>query len=72
MPDLIEQAKATIEARNAEASKVASAINIKELVKTDPTLVAKAEEKAAKAKAGQLSATQAGKVKTRAKAQPTA
>lgn len=65
MPDLIETAKANIEARNAVP--VSTAINLKGLIKESPALVAKAE--ARKSKAGTLSAKQAGKVKTRAKGQ---
>lgn len=65
MPELVETAKANIEARNAVP--VSKAINIKGLIKESPALVAKAE--ARKSKAGTLSAKQAGKVKTRAKGQ---
>jgi len=63
MPDLIETAKANIEARNAVP--VAKAIDLKGLIKTSPELVAKAEAK--KAKAGTLSKTQAGRVAKRTK-----
>lgn len=62
MPDLIETAKANIEARNAVP--VSTAINVKS-IKVSADLVAKAD--ARKAKGGTLSAKQAGKVKTRAK-----
>lgn len=73
MPDLIEQAKATIAARQQEADKVKSAINISELVKANPALVAKAEaKKAAAKKDAPISAKQAGKVQTRAKGQGAA
>lgn len=60
-PELLEQAKANIEAR--QQIKVGDKLNVKSLVKENPKLVAKAEAK----KAGTLSATQAGKVKTRAR-----
>lgn len=69
MPDLIEQAQQTIAARQSEADKVKSAINITELVKANPALVAKAEAKKAKDKAGTISAKQAGQVQTRKKGQ---
>lgn len=62
MPELVETAKANIDARNAVP--VATAINVKS-IKTSAKKVAAAEAK----KAGTLSAKQAGKVKTRAKGQ---
>lgn len=65
-PELLEQAKANIEAR--QQIKVGDKLNVKSLVKENPKLVAKAEAK----KAGTLSATQAGKVKTRARPQANA
>ena len=65
-PELLEQAKANIEARSAVS--VGEKINVKALVKESPTLKAKADAK----KAGTLSATQAGKVKTRARPQANA
>lgn len=61
-PELFEQAKANIEAR--AAVKVGAKLDIKSLVKESPKLVEKAN---ARKKAGTLSATQAGKVKTRSK-----
>ena len=68
MPEIYEQAKATIEAR--KAMPVPSKVGVKG-IKISEKLVEKAEAK--KAKAGTLSAKQAGKVKTRAKgAQATA
>ena len=65
MPDLIETAKANLEARSKVA--VGEKINVKALIKESPTLVAKAE--ARKAKSGTISAKQAGKVKVRSKGQ---
>lgn len=65
-PELIEQAKANIEAR--ATVDVGAKLNVKSLVKENPKLVAKAEAK----KAGTLSATQAGKVKTRQRPQANA
>lgn len=64
-PSLIETAKANLEAR--KATPVSDKISIKSLIKESPALIAKAEEKKAKAKAGTLSKTQAGKVKPRQK-----
>jgi hypothetical protein len=64
MPDLIEQAKANLAAR--DAVPVSGAINIKSLIHEDADLVAKAEAKKSKA-GGTLSAKQAGKVTKRAK-----
>lgn len=62
---IIATAEANLAAREASPAK----IDITKLIKVDPTLVAKAEEKAAKAKADKpLSAKQAGKVAPRAKA----
>jgi len=69
MPDLVEQAKANLAEREKKA--LPDGIDISKLVKVSPTLVAKAEEKKAKAKTT-LSAKQAGKPKVRAKPQPTA
>lgn len=64
-PSIIATAEANLAAREASPAK----IDITKLIKVDPTLVAKAEEKAAKAKADKpLSAKQAGKVAPRAKA----
>ncbi len=65
-PELIEQAKANIEAR--ATVKVGAKLNLKAMVKESPTLKAKAESRK---KAGTLSATQAGKVKTRARPEAT-
>lgn len=62
MPEIYEQAKATIEAR--KAMPVSDKLSVKG-IKVSEKLVEKAEAK--KAKAGTLSAKQAGKVKTRAK-----
>lgn len=69
---ILETAKANLEARSAKPI----AIDVSALVQESPKLVAKAAKAAAEkkaAKAGQLSATQAGKVDTRKKpaAQPT-
>lgn len=61
MPELIEQAKVTIEARSKV--DVSAAIKIKDLVHEDAELVKKAE--ARRSKDGTLSAKQAGKVQTR-------
>lgn len=61
-PEIIETAKANLEARTSAPVK----LDIASLVKESPKLVAKAEEAKA-AKKGQLSAKQAGKVATRAK-----
>ena len=63
MPDLIETAKANLEARSKIA--VGEKINVKALIKESPALVAKAE--ARKGNGGTISAKQAGKVKVRAK-----
>jgi hypothetical protein len=60
--ELIEQAKANIEARAAKVAK--SKIDIKSMVKVSEKLVKKAEANKAKAKE-YLSAKQAGKVQTR-------
>ena len=63
-PSILEMAKAAIE----EREKKPAAIDIMSMVKESPKLVAKAEEKKAKAKAdGTLSKTQAGKVAQRKK-----
>ena len=63
-PSIIETAKANLAARAAAPIKV----DLSALIHADPTLVAKAEAKAAKAKAEKpLSAKQAGKVAPRAK-----
>ena len=63
-PSIIETAKANLAARAATPVKV----DISTLIHADPALVAKAAEKAAKAKADKpLSAKQAGKVAPRAK-----
>lgn len=63
---LVEQAKANLAERAAKPIK----IDIKALIKEDPKLVAKAQKAAAEKKATKpLSATQAGKVKPRARAQ---
>jgi hypothetical protein len=68
-PSLVETAKANLE----ERAKKPMAIDIKSLVKESPKLVAKAEEKKAKAKASApLSAKQAGKVTPRQKPQAQA
>jgi hypothetical protein len=68
-PSIIQTAEANLAAREATPVK----IDITKLVKADPELVKKAEEKAAKAKADKpLSAKQAGKVAPRAKAKPAA
>lgn len=64
-PSLIAQAEANL----ADREKVQVKIDIKSLIKTDPKLVAAAEEKKAKDKANRtLSKTQAGKTAPRAKA----
>lgn len=69
-PSIITTAEANLKAREATPVK----IDITKLVHADPALVAKDEEKKAKAKADKpLSAKQAGKVAPRAKgAKPTA
>lgn len=66
-PSIIEQAKAELEKR--AAAPIAGKINLKDLIKESPKLVAKAEADKA-AKKGNLSAKQAGKTAVRAK--PTA
>jgi ribosomal protein L17 len=64
-PTFIEKAEANLAAREAIPT---TAINIKDLIKVDPKLVAADEVKKAKAKANApLSAKQAGKTKARAK-----
>jgi len=64
-PEIIETAKANLEARQATPVK----IDIKSLIKESPKLIKAAEEKKAKAKAERpLSKTQAGKAKLRTKA----
>jgi hypothetical protein len=66
-PSIVTTAEANLAARTATPIK----IDIMALVHADPELVAKAEAKAAKAKADKpLSKTQAGKVAPRAKAKP--
>lgn len=66
-PSILVTAEANLAAREASPAK----IDIKSLIKVDPALVAKAEKKAAEAKAAKpLSAKQAGKVAPRAKAKP--
>ena len=66
---ILATAEANLAAREASPAK----IDIKSLIKVDPALVAKAEKKAADAKASKpLSAKQAGKVAPRAKAKPAA
>lgn len=68
-PSIIVTAEANLKAREATPVK----IDIMSLIKADPDLVAKAEKKAAEAKASKpLSAKQAGKVAPRAKAKPAA
>jgi len=63
-PSIIETAKANLAAR----AKQPITVDLSSLIHADPTLVAKAEAKAAKAKAEKpLSAKQAGKVAPRAK-----
>jgi hypothetical protein len=63
----------TAEANLAKRAETPIKLDIMSLVKVDPELVAKAQAKAAKAKADKpLSKTQAGKVAPRAKATPTA
>lgn len=63
-PSIIETAKANLAARAAAPIQV----DLSALIHADPTLVAKAEAKAAKAKADKpLSKTQAGKIAPRAK-----
>lgn len=63
-PSILVTAKANLEARAATPVK----LDIKSLIHVDPELVAKAEAKAAKAKADKpLSAKQAGKVQPRVK-----
>lgn len=66
--DLIAQAKSNLADR--EKVTMGDVFNIKDIVKEDPKLVAKAAAK--KASAGTLSKTQAGKVKTRAKGEAAA
>lgn len=71
-PSFFEKAEANIKAREDIQT---TGINIRDLIKEDPKLVAADEAKKAKEKADKpLSAKQAGKVKARAKptAQPTA
>lgn len=64
---------ATAEKNLAARAETPIKIDIMSLVKADPALVAKAEAKAAEAKANKpLSAKQAGKVAPRAKAKPQA
>jgi UDP-N-acetylglucosamine enolpyruvyl transferase len=66
-PTIIESAKKNLAAREATPTKV----DIMSLIHVDPALVAKAEAKAAAAKADKpLSAKQAGKVAPRAKTKP--
>jgi hypothetical protein len=66
-PSILVTAEANLKAREATPIK----INIASLIHTDPTLVAKDEAKAAKAKADKpLSKAQAGKVAPRAKQKP--
>lgn len=68
-PSIIVTAEANLKAREATPVK----IDIMSLIKADPDLVKKAEEKAAAAKKDKpLSAKQAGKVAPRAKAKPAA
>jgi hypothetical protein len=65
-PSILTTAEANLEAR---AQTPNSAISIAKLIKVDPALVAKAEKKAAEAKANKpLSKTQASKVAPRVKA----
>ena len=60
-PSIVEQAKANVETRQKQV--VEGAASIVSTIKISDKLVAKAEEKKAKAKAAGLSAKQAGKVK---------
>ena len=65
---ILEQAKKNLAER--DAVKVSDKIDLRAIMKEDPTLVAKAEaKKAAAKKDGGLSAKQAGMTKTRAKPQ---
>lgn len=68
-PSIITTAEANLKARE----ETPMTLDIKSLIKVDPELVRKDEEKKAKAKADKpLSAKQAGKVAPRAKARPSA
>lgn len=69
-PSILEQAKATVEARK-ESQKGFDLSQLGNKIKVDPKLVAKDEKEKAEAKA-QLSAAKAGKIPVRAKPAPQA